>query len=248
MIRISNLSLTIGTKEILKDISCTIEQHDFIVILGNNGAGKSTFFDIISGRRLATTGEIIYQGEEITRVNEVKRAQFIARMYQNPRTNVISELTVEENFSLSMYKGRLPTLRAGVNAFPPHIVTMLEKIFTDIPKLLKTKMRDLSGGQQQIIAALLVTLHDPALLLLDEPTAALDPRSSTEVLQFFRAIIAEKRITTLFITHDPQLAIHLGNKIWILEAGRVVKKIDKRAHNALLKPSDLLGTIEYENL
>jgi len=247
MLQFSSLSFSIGHKKIIDSISCSIQKGDFIIVLGHNGAGKSSLFDLISGKRIATRGTIMFQNRDITQVSEIQRARFIGRLHQNPRNNVISTMTVEENLALSLYKDTYATLKGGKSRLTDQFATLLSGLFSDTKTILKTKMKDLSGGQQQTIAALMITTHVPELLLLDEPTAALDPNAATQVLQFLHKQIQTHQITTLLITHDPYLAVHLGNKIWILERGKLKKEIDKTVQKDI-HPEQLIGHIAYEKL
>lgn len=247
MFHFSSVSFSIGRKKIINSISCSIDQGDFIIILGYNGAGKSTLFDLISGKKIPTSGTITFQDKDITNIGEVERADFIARLHQNPRHNGVSSMTVEENLALSLYKNRNATLQQGTSCLKGQFSTLLSRIFPNVKQILKTKMSDLSGGQQQTIATLMITANIPQLLLLDEPTAALDPNAATQVLQCLHEQIRTHQITTLLITHDPYIAQHLGNKIWILEQGTIKKKIDKTFEKEI-SPEKLIGHIAYKKL
>jgi putative ABC transport system ATP-binding protein len=246
MLRFQNVSFNIGTKTIINLISFSIEKGDFIVVLGQNGAGKSTLFDLISGKKMPSSGSILYNNKDITRSDDIVRSTFISRLYQNPRHNVVTEMTVEENLALSLYKDKICTpFFSGFSALKDQFDRLLADLFQDPERIKKTKMSDLSGGQQQSVAAITVTASTPEMLLLDEPTAALDPGSATKVLQFLHTQIKNHHITTLFITHDPYLALALGNKIWILEEGQIKKQIDK-TKTTDIHPKDLIGHIAYE--
>lgn len=247
MIKFDNVSVTIDNKQILKNISCTINTGDFIVIVGPNGAGKSTFFDMISGKRLATNGKILLDDIDITQMDEQHRALFISRLFQNPQLNGVASMTVAQNLALSNYKGQTVSLLDGMKKFPEHLKTELDKLNLGSEKILQTPMKDLSGGQRQLLAFIMATLLPPRLFMLDEPTAALDPQAATKLLQFAIKFIAEHKMTTLLITHDPELALAIGKKIWILEDGQITKQFDTQdvAH---LSASDLIGHIDYKNL
>jgi putative ABC transport system ATP-binding protein len=247
MMKFDNVSVIIDNKEILKNISCTINTGDFIVIVGPNGAGKSTFFDMISGKRIATTGKIILDGADITHLDEQHRALFISRLFQNPQLNGIASMTVAQNLALSNYKGTTVNLRDGMQKFPEHLKSELEKLNLGSQKILHTPMKDLSGGQRQLLAFIMATLLPPRLFMLDEPTAALDPQSATKLLQFAIKFIAEHALTTLLITHDPELALAIGKKIWILENGQITKQFDAQ-NIPHLSATDLIGHIDYKNL
>lgn len=247
MIKFENVSVAIDGKNILKNISCTINTGDFIVIVGPNGAGKSTFFDMISGKRIATNGKILLDDIDITHLDEQHRALFISRLFQNPQLNGVASMTVAQNLALSNYKGQTVSLLDGMKKFPTHLNAELQKLNLGSEKILSTPMKDLSGGQRQLLAFIMATLLPPRLFMLDEPTAALDPQSATKLLQFAIKFIAEHSMTTLLITHDPELALAIGKKIWILEDGQITKQFDTQ-DTANLSASDLIGHIDYENL
>lgn len=247
MIKCENVSVSIGNKQILKNISCTINTGDFVVIIGQNGAGKSTFFDMISGRRHITSGKMILDDTDITHLNEQQRALLISRLFQNPQLNGIASMTVAQNLALSNYKGKTVSLADGMNLFPDTIRTELNKLNLGSEKIMRTRMKDLSGGQRQLLAFIMATLLPPRLFMLDEPTAALDPQAATNLLQFALRFIAEHKLTTLLITHDPELALTIGKKIWILEDGQITKQFD--SHDIPhLSASDLIGHIDYTKL
>jgi putative ABC transport system ATP-binding protein len=247
MIKFENVSITINNKPILKNISCAINTGDFIVIVGPNGAGKSTFFDMISGKRIATSGKIFLDETDITQLNEQHRALFISRLFQNPQLNGIASMTVAQNLALSNYKGKTVSLFDGMKRFPERLLPELEKLNLASEKILHTPMKDLSGGQRQVLAFIMATLLPPRLFMLDEPTAALDPQAATKLLQFAIKFINEHKMTTLLITHDPELALAIGKKIWILENGQITKQFD--THDIKnLSASDLIGHIDYKKL
>jgi len=247
MIKFDNVSITIDNKQILKNISCTINNGDFIVIVGPNGAGKTTFFDMISGKQIPTSGSIFLDGIDITHLNEQHRAPLISRLFQNPQLNGIASMTVAQNLALSTYKGHTVSLLNGMHKFPTHITAQLDKLNLGSTKILNTPMKDLSGGQRQLLAFIMATIMPPRLFMLDEPTAALDPQSATKLLQYAIKFINDHAMTTLLITHDPELALIIGKKIWILEDGQIVKQLDSREHTNL-SAADLIGHIDYQKL
>lgn len=247
MIRCENVSITINGKPVLKNITCSIEEGDFIVIVGSNGAGKSTFFDMISGKRKPSSGSLFLDNKEITNLDEQHRALFISRLFQNPQLNGVASMTVAQNLALSNYKGKTIGLANGMKKFPEHLKLELNKINLGSEKILQTQMKDLSGGQRQLLAFMMATLTPPQLFMLDEPTAALDPQAATHLLQCALAFIKEHAITTLLITHDPELALAIGKKIWILQDGQIVKQIDQR-EQVSLSAHDLIGHIDYNAL
>ena len=247
MIKFENVSVTIDGKQILKNITCTIQTGDFIVIVGPNGAGKSTFFDMISGKRIPTSGRILLDGADITHLDEQHRAILISRLFQNPQLNGVASMTVAQNLALSNYKSKTVSLINGMNKFPTHIAAELDKLNLGSSKILNTPMKDLSGGQRQLLAFIMATILPPRLFMLDESTASLDPQSATKLLQFAIKFINEHTMTTLLITHDPELALVIGKKIWILENGQITKQFDTR-DTPNLSASDLIGHIDYQTL
>jgi putative tryptophan/tyrosine transport system ATP-binding protein len=247
MIVFENVCISIGNKTILKNISGTIQSGDFIVIVGPNGAGKSTFFDMISGKRIATSGKILLDGIDITQLNEQKRALFISRLFQNPQLNGIASMTVEQNLALSNYKDKTISLHNGMHNFPHALIKELEKLNLGSEKILHTQMKDLSGGQRQLLAFIMATLLPPRLFMLDEPTAALDPQAATKLLQYAIRFIKEHTMTTLLITHDPELALVIGKQIWVLENGQITKKFNEN-DIPNLSSADLIGHIDYKGL
>lgn len=247
MIKFENVSVTIDNKKILKNITCTINSGDFIVIVGPNGAGKSTLFDMISGKRIPTSGKILLDGADITHLDEQHRATLISRLFQNPQLNGVASMTVAQNLALSNYKGQTVSLLNGMQKFPAHLTAELDKLNLGSAKILSTPMKDLSGGQRQLLAFIMATILPPRLFMLDEPTAALDPQSATKLLQFAIKFINEHAMTTLLITHDPELALVIGKKIWVLENGQITKQLDTR-DTTNLSASDLIGHIDYKKL
>jgi putative tryptophan/tyrosine transport system ATP-binding protein len=247
MIKFDNVSITIDGKQILKNISCTINNGDFIVIVGPNGAGKSTFFDMISGKRIPTTGKIFLDGTDITHLDEQDRAPLISRLFQNPQLNGVASMTVAQNLALSNYKGHTVSLLNGMAKFPTHVAAHLDTLNLGTAKILNTPMKDLSGGQRQLLAFIMATIMPPRLFMLDEPTAALDPQSATKLLQFAIKFINQHSMTTLLITHDPELALVIGKKIWVLENGQITKQLDAR-EGVNLSAADLIGHIDYQKL
>jgi len=247
MIKLENVSVTINGKNILKNITCSIENGDFIVIVGPNGAGKSTFFDMISGKRIATEGKIFLDDRDITHLDEQHRAAFISRLFQNPQLNGIASMTVAQNLALSNYKNKTVSLTNGMKKFPAHLSSELDKLNLGSEKILQTPMKNLSGGQRQLLAFIMATILPPRLFMLDEPTAALDPQSATKLLQFAIKFINDHALTTLLITHDPELALAIGKKIWILENGHITKQFDVQK-GINLAASDLIDHIDYQRL
>ncbi len=248
MLKLENICVTINGKKILDNISCEIKHGDLIVIVGPNGAGKSTLFDIIAGKRRPDSGKIFLAGQDITHLSEQQRAPVISRLFQEPSNNSVSTMTVAQNLAMSQYKGKRTRLVDGMKRFPKRLIDSLaQSINLTSASLLTTKMGSLSGGQRQLIAFIMSCLIPPRILLLDEPTAALDPSSATKLLLFALQYIKEHTITTLLITHDPQLALIIGNKLWVLEDGQLKNQFDQNQKKNI-PPKNLMDHIDYQQI
>jgi len=247
MLKLKNIDVWFDTNHILQNLSCTVEPGDFIVIVGANGAGKSTFFNTIAGKNRPNNGTIELEGSDITQLNEQQRAGMITRLFQNTKLNSVGSLTVAQNLAMAHYSQRRARLVDGMHSMPNELA---EKIISelDIDKsILQKPMKALSGGQRQLIAFVMATRHIPKILLLDEPTAALDPQAATKLLQYATHFIKQHSITTLLITHDPHIALSIGNKVWVLENGRITKQYNAQEKKDL-SPNKLIGQIDYAKL
>ena len=247
MLKLTNINVWYGNNHIVRDLSCTIEPGDFIVIVGANGAGKSTFFDVIAGKVKPTSGTISLDGVDITNLNELERSAMITRLFQNTRLNSVGSMTVAENLAMAHYSRRKARLVDGTHAMPREQAALLLQRIGMNETILDKQMQQLSGGQRQLIAFTMSTQLIPKLLLLDEPTAALDPQASTKLLSFAAKFIKQHAVTSLLITHDPHIALSIGNKIWVLEEGTITKQYnagDKKG----LNPDKLIGQIDYAML
>lgn len=222
MIRIENLSVQFGPFVALQNINCQINQKDFILILGHNGAGKTTLFDVISGKTQATSGKIFRNDQDITKQSEMARAKYISRVFQNTHMGSVANMTVAENLAMATWKSRHAGFQSGIKSFPEELIeTTLKPLGLRLEQLLHTPIGQLSGGQRQIITIVMATLCEPDILLLDEPTAALDPVSAESLLQFVHNFTKDKNMATMLITHDEQRTKFLANRIWVLERGQL---------------------------
>jgi putative ABC transport system ATP-binding protein len=248
MLKFMNVSVNFNKKEILKNIYCNVSQGDFIVIVGGNGAGKSTFFDTIAGKNIPDSGDIFFNNKNITKFSEASRASFISRIFQNTNLNSVGTLTVLENLAISQLNNKRASFVEGISSMPYEKALSLIKPVGLPSSILDTPMNRISGGQRQLIAFIMATQQTPQLLLLDEPTAALDPQASTKLLLHAVNFIKEKKITTMLITHDPYIAMSMGNQIWILEDGRIVKIYKEEEKKHITDPNNLIGKIDYSLL
>ncbi len=247
MLKLNQINVWFGRNHVLKNLSCTVQEGDFVVILGTNGAGKSTFFDTIAGKVMPTSGSVILADKDITKQNEQERAAAVTRIFQSTRLNSVGSMTVAENLCMAHYSRRCANLSSGTATLTQE---QLEHIVQDLgmdKAVLARRMNQLSGGQRQLIAFAMATQKIPHILLLDEPTAALDPQAATTLLSHAVKFIKQHKITTLLITHDPHIALSVGNKIWVLEHGMIARQYTQ-ADKHTLNPEQLIGQIDYKKL
>jgi len=247
MLKLKNIDVSFENNHILKNVSCDVEQGDFIVIVGANGAGKTTLFNIIAGKEKPNKGSIELDSRDITYLNEQQRAGMITRLFQNTKLNSVGSLTVAQNLAMAHYSRRNARLVDGMQVLSCELA---EKIVGELGidrSILERPMKALSGGQRQLIAFVMATRHIPKVLLLDEPTAALDPQAATKLLQYATQFIKQHNITTLLITHDPHIALSIGNKVWILENGTITKQYNAQEKKSL-SPDKLIGQIDYASI
>ncbi len=250
MIKLENIDLYRNNKCILSNLSGTVQEGDFLIIVGPNGSGKTTLFDLFSGQLKPFSGSLYIDNQDVTNQSESERALLVSRLLQNPMSNGVFDCTVEENIMLSLTKGKIARLRkASLDKWYQKVIDDLTLFGFDAQKILQTKMKDLSGGQcQQIAFVMAMSSGVPRLLLLDEPTAALDPASATKLLKQVVYYIATYKVTTIMITHDPELALTLGTKIWIINNGTIDRQYNSKEETSTLTPDLLIGKIPYSQL
>lgn len=243
MLRLEVISKKFNEIQVLNGFSCTVQQGDFVVIMGPNGTGKSTLFDVISGKTAPDSGRVLIDGIDITLLPERKRTGLIARLFQNTSLGCCSTLTVRENLAMATLRERQAGLQDALRSFPEEIVELLLKpLKLNLENHLETPMGALSGGQRQIISFIMSILKPPKILLLDEPTAALDPNSATQLLAFAKNYANAHQIPALLITHDPIVAKHLGNRLWIIEGGCIKREFGPEKSE--LDPRDFFHQID----
>lgn len=225
---------SVDEKIALNDLSLTLNDGDFVTVIGGNGAGKSTMQNAICGTWLPDSGQIILDGLDVTSLPEHKRARYLGRVYQDPMTGTAAGLQIEENLALAARRGQKRTLRVGIRRSErEEYRKLLEPLGLGLETRLAAKVGTLSGGQRQALTLLMATLQKPQLLLLDEHTAALDPRTAEKVIELTERIVTEHHLTTLMITHNMRDAIRYGNRLVMLHEGRVILDIAGEQKNNL---------------
>ena len=231
---------SVDEKVALNDLSLTLNDGEFVTVIGGNGAGKSTMQNAICGTWLPDSGQILLDGVDVTALPEHKRANYLGRVYQDPMTGTAAGLQIEENLALAARRGQKRTLRMGIrNKEREEYRQLLAPLGLGLETRLAAKVGTLSGGQRQALTLLMATLKKPKLLLLDEHTAALDPRTAAKVMELTEKIVTENRLTTLMITHNMRDAIRYGSRLVMLHEGRVILDISGEEKQKLTVP-DLL--------
>ena len=217
---------TINEKVAVKGLDLTINDGDFITVIGGNGAGKSTMLNLIAGVYIPDEGSIRLDDTDITRMPEYRRAALLGRVFQDPMMGTAGDMGIEENLAMAYRRGRRRGLGWGItNAEREFYRERLKTLDLGLEDRLTSKVRLLSGGQRQALTLLMATLQKPRLLLLDEHTAALDPKTAHKVLGLTQQIVSEHNLTTLMVTHNMKDAIHYGNRLIMMHEGRVIYDI-----------------------
>ena len=213
-------------KRALNDLSMILNDGDFVTVIGGNGAGKSTMQNVISGAQTPEEGQVLLDGVDVTGLPEYKRARYLGRVYQDPMIGTAANMQIEENLALAVRRGKRRTLRAGIKASErEEYKKKLGELDLGLETRLSAKVGTLSGGQRQALTLLMATLQKPKLLLLDEHTAALDPKTAAKVMELTQRLVTEHKLTTLMITHNMRDAINYGNRLIMLHEGKVILDI-----------------------
>lgn len=225
----------------LEDVTLSIADGEFAVLVGANGSGKTTLLNTIAGAVLPSEGRVSINGREVTRLPEHKRSKWIARVFQNPLAGTAPELSILDNFRLASLRTGKKRLVIGINdRFRNTVRDKIAVLGLGLENKLQQPMGSLSGGQRQALTLLMSVMDHTDILLLDEPTAALDPKSAEVVMQTAEKIIADYRLTTILITHNMRETLRFGNRIIHMAGGRVVRDVDAAAKRAL-KLEDMYG-------
>ena len=235
---------TVNENHVLKGLDLQVEEGDFISVIGGNGAGKSTLMNILAGNLVVDEGDILLEGNSIKNTSVRKRAKDIARVFQDPKMGTASRLTIEENMAIAQRRGKSRGLSWGVREKDRELFReALKELNIGLENRLKVDTQYLSGGQRQALTLVMAALVKPKLLLLDEHTAALDPKTSEMVMELTQKIVESHDLTTLMITHDMNHAIEYGNRLIMLYQGKIVVDV-KGEEKKNLHVSDLLSKFE----
>ena len=241
MLEIRNISKTfnpgtINEKKALLDLSLTLKDGDFVTVIGGNGAGKSTLLNAVAGVWPVDSGSILLDGEDITALPEHKRAKYIGRVFQDPMMGTAPNMQMEENLALALRRGQKRGLRWGVTKGErQEYREKLKTLGLGLEDRMTVKVGLLSGGQRQALTLLMASLRKPKLLLLDEHTAALDPATAAKVLELSDQIVEENGLTALMITHNMTDAIKHGNRLIMMDQGRIILDIEGEDKKHLTK-------------
>ncbi len=238
---------TVNQKQALKDLSLTLKDGDFVTVIGGNGAGKSTLLNAIAGVWLVDEGQILIDGKNVTKLPEHKRAAFLGRVFQDPMNGTAATMGIEENLALAFRRGDKRGLKQGINGSERKLYRdLLAGLGLGLEDRLTSKVGLLSGGQRQALTLLMATLKKPKLLLLDEHTAALDPKTAAKVLDTTETIVDRDHLTTLMITHNMRDAIHIGNRLIMMNNGRIIYDVEGEEKKRLTV-DDLLKKFAQES-
>ncbi|MBQ7066391.1 MAG: ABC transporter ATP-binding protein [Lachnospiraceae bacterium] len=249
MLKITNVEKTfnkgtINEKKALTGVNLHLNEGDFVTIIGGNGAGKSTMLNMIAGVYPIDAGKIVLDGVNISRMPEHKRAKYLGRVFQDPMRGTAAGMEIEENLALALRRGEKRTLRWGITKKEKEqYVEELKVLGLGLETRLTSKVGLLSGGQRQALTLLMASLQKPKLLLLDEHTAALDPKTAKTVLDLTEKIVNEEHLTALMVTHNMKDAIRLGNRLIMMHEGNVIYDVAGEEKKNL-KVSDLLAKFE----
>lgn len=235
---------TINEKIALNGVNLNLEPGDFVTIIGGNGAGKSTTLNAVAGVWDVDDGSIVIDGVDVTRLKEYQRAKYLGRVFQDPMTGTAAIMSIEENMAIAARRGQHRTLRWGITKKEREKYReMLATLGLGLESRMETKVGLLSGGQRQAITLLMASIQKPKLLLLDEHTAALDPKTAAKVLEISDKIIAENKLTAMMVTHNMKDAIAHGNRLIMMHEGRIIYDVSGETKKNL-HVSDLLLKFE----
>ena len=234
----------VSEKVALNRLNLTMAEGDFITIIGGNGAGKSSLLNAIAGKFFCDAGTISIAGNDITAFPEFKRAQWIGRVFQDPMMGTASNMTIEENLSIAIRRGKNRTLNWGIGKGEKELFyDQLRQLDLGLEERPRAKVGQLSGGQRQALTLLMATIRKPKLLLLDEHTAALDPSTGRKVLELTNKLVSEENLTALMVTHNMRDALTFGNRTIMMHEGRIIADI-RADEKKRMEVDDLIALFE----
>lgn len=228
MLELKNISITfnegsLDEKKALQNIDLSLNEGDFITVIGSNGAGKSTLMNTISGSLIPDVGEVIIANDRVTSLPEFKRSKYIGRVFQDPMAGTAPTMTIEENLAMAYSRTRKRKIRFGINKKRREIFReFLKTLNLGLENRLTAKVGLLSGGERQALSLLMATFTEPKILLLDEHTAALDPSRAELITKLTGEIVKKFNLTTLMVTHNMQQALDLGNRLIMMDKGQII--------------------------
>ena len=241
MLKVENISKvfnkdTVNEKKAITGLNLHLNEGDFLTIIGSNGAGKSTLLNCIAGTYQIDDGSIVLDGNDITKLKQFERAKYIARVFQDPLLGTAADMEIQENLSLALHRGEKRNLRYGITNKEKELFKQnLSLLNLHLEDRLTSKVGLLSGGQRQGLTLLMATIKKPSLLLLDEHTAALDPITARNVLEITDKLVNENHITTIMVTHNMQDAIDYGNRLIMMNDGKIIFDISGEQKKKLKK-------------
>ena len=232
---------TINEKVALNGLNLSLEKGDFVTVIGGNGAGKSTMLNSVAGVYPVDAGKIIIDGVEVTHLSEHKRAAYLGRVFQDPMMGTAADMTIEENLAMAARRGKKRTLRWYITAKErKEYKELLSQLELGLESRLTHKVGLLSGGQRQALTLLMATLQKPKILLLDEHTAALDPKTAAKVLELSAKLIQDNNLTAMMVTHNMNDAIKYGNRLIMMNEGQILYEVGGEQKQQLQK-EDLIA-------
>jgi putative ABC transport system ATP-binding protein len=242
---------SVNEVQALRGIQLHLPPEQFVTMIGSNGAGKTTLLNAIAGVYLPTKGRILIDGVDITRWPEHSRAKLVGRVFQNPLTGTAASMTIAQNLTLALLRGRRLHLRTGVTHERKELFSqVLAPLGLGLEDRLDEQVSSLSGGQRQALTLLVASLTQPKVLLLDEHTAALDPATALKILDLTGKIVADHRLTTLMITHNMQQALELGDRMLMMDRGRIILDLtaEEKAGMTVQNLVDLFMEVKHEKI
>ncbi len=257
MIRLENISKTFNTgtpgeKTVIRDLNLTLEPGDFLTIIGSNGAGKTTLFNLISGALSPSSGRILIKDTDVTAQPEYKRAKRIGRIFQDPLAGTASNMSIEDNMMISAKKGFKWPIISLNRAMRQRFENEVRCLSMGLENRMKENVSSLSGGQRQALTLLMTVMSGPDILMLDEHTAALDPSNAALVMELTTRFIEQGGLTSLMITHNMNHAIEFGNRLIMMDGGRIIIDVrgeekDKLTKTALLEMFSRIKQQEFDS-